>query len=189
MTLRAADLIPEPCTESWDAMRPGGAGRRCDRCSKTVVDLDGMSEAQILEIARPGTCARLAIDAEGRVRVAPARLVPIARLRRRQAPVVVAAAIAMVAACTPHARPVDAAPAQAELESVSRRDDGMPRHLLGAMAGPRRVSPTKMDATAVACDTLPSHPLGHPARGGDDARGLVETGDLSKADLLAFCDP
>jgi hypothetical protein len=191
MTLRVADLIAEPCTESWDAMTPGGAGRRCDRCSKTVVDLDGMTEAQIVEVARPGTCVRLPTDAQGRVRVAPAQLVPLARLRRHHAPVV-AAAMAMMIACTPHARPVDSAPAKPEpvlLESVSRRDDGMPRHMLGAVAGTPRVRPTKIDASGVACDTLPSHPLGHPARGDDYARGLVGTGDLAKADLLAFCDP
>lgn len=41
--------IDSPCSESWEDMRPTEGGRHCNRCAKTVVDLSGMTDSQVLE--------------------------------------------------------------------------------------------------------------------------------------------
>ncbi len=39
--------IPQPCSESWDAMQPAASGRHCAQCDKTVIDFTGMSAEEI----------------------------------------------------------------------------------------------------------------------------------------------
>jgi hypothetical protein len=53
--------IPQPCTESWEAMTPTGAGRHCAACQKTVVDFTWKTDAEILAYlasASGETCGR-----------------------------------------------------------------------------------------------------------------------------------
>lgn len=50
--------VPDPCSESWNAMTPLPGGRYCSRCEKTVVDFSAMSEQQML---------RYVLQREGRV--------------------------------------------------------------------------------------------------------------------------
>lgn len=217
MTLRAVDLITEPCSERWDAMDGDGKRRMCARCSKTVVDLSGMTEVEVLAHARPGTCVRLPIDDAGRVRFAAASLLPISRLRARPALVIAAppiaiAAMAMMIACTPHVRPQAEPEPEVEVEVVTpvvtpreasepstTRDDrsGDPDrvsgHTMGAVAGTPRYSRTEVYYEGVRpglvpCDTLPRHPFGSPANL-DSGRALIGEKDLRTADLLARCDP
>lgn len=179
----------------------------CARCSKTVVDLSGMTEAEVLAHAQPGTCVRLPTDAEGRVRFA-APVVPLSRLRSRPAPAIAVAALAMTVACTPHVRPevepepapppvvVTAAPtptavAEPLVIEVPRNPDR--GHMMGAVMGKpvyksRPVHYRGPYRGGVLCDTLEEHPLGAPANT-DEGWGLLPAKELAKADLLARCDP
>jgi hypothetical protein len=53
--------IPEPCSESWEAMTPADKGRFCAACQKTVIDLSVMTDAEIytlLNNAAAGLCGR-----------------------------------------------------------------------------------------------------------------------------------
>jgi len=53
--------IARPCEESWERMPPEGQGRFCAACSKTVVDLTGFSDQELLAfLGRAGknTCGR-----------------------------------------------------------------------------------------------------------------------------------
>jgi hypothetical protein len=56
--------IPQPCSESWDAMTPATAGRHCAACQKTVVDFTLKTDAEILaylaKAAAGRTCGRFA---------------------------------------------------------------------------------------------------------------------------------
>ena len=40
--------IPTPCHEDWQQMAPGGDGRFCERCSKTVIDFTALSDQEII---------------------------------------------------------------------------------------------------------------------------------------------
>jgi hypothetical protein len=40
-------LIPNPCSENWDNMKPNGNGRHCSVCDKTVVDFTKLSDNEI----------------------------------------------------------------------------------------------------------------------------------------------
>lgn len=47
--------IAEPCTENWETMQPEDRGRFCAACQKTVVDLTGLSDKELLtHLARVG---------------------------------------------------------------------------------------------------------------------------------------
>ncbi|MBO2010389.1 carboxypeptidase-like regulatory domain-containing protein [Hymenobacter negativus] len=70
--------IPQPCSESWDAMTPTAAGRHCAACQKTVVDFTQKTDAELLAyFAQPSsnTCGRFWDDQLSR----PLRL-PVAPL-------------------------------------------------------------------------------------------------------------
>ena len=57
--------IPQPCSESWDAMTPTGTGRHCAACAKVVVDFTQQTDAEILAyLARSSghACGRLRAD-------------------------------------------------------------------------------------------------------------------------------
>ncbi|MBX2927651.1 MAG: carboxypeptidase regulatory-like domain-containing protein [Saprospiraceae bacterium] len=57
--------VPDPCSESWDAMMPLPGGRYCSRCEKTVVDFSAMPEQQMLGymLQREGrVCGRFRSD-------------------------------------------------------------------------------------------------------------------------------
>jgi hypothetical protein len=41
-------LIPEPCTENWEAMQPKGCGRFCVQCSKTVIDFTDVPDEALV---------------------------------------------------------------------------------------------------------------------------------------------
>ncbi|RYY86457.1 MAG: T9SS type A sorting domain-containing protein [Chitinophagaceae bacterium] len=71
--------IPEPCHESWDAMRPKAGGRHCLSCQKTVVDFSGMSDRQLAEYFRNysgGACGRLHGDQLERALTIPRKPFP-----------------------------------------------------------------------------------------------------------------
>jgi hypothetical protein len=202
MTLRAADLIGEPCTEAWDEMEGAGARRSCARCSKTVVDLSGMTEDEVLAHARPGTCVRVPIDEDGGIRLAMP-IVPLSRLRARPAPALAAVAIAVTMACTPHVRPdaepmpiavvTPEVPTPSEPTILEVRREPARGHMMGAVMGTPRYKREPVfyrgaDKGGVLCDTLDEHPLGSPAKL-EEGHGLVPAKELAKADLLARCDP
>jgi hypothetical protein len=67
--------IPQPCSESWDAMTPTEAGRHCAACQKTVVDFTQKTDTEILAYfaqPRSGICGRLWSDQLART-LQPAR--------------------------------------------------------------------------------------------------------------------
>ncbi|MFD2722083.1 carboxypeptidase-like regulatory domain-containing protein [Hymenobacter monticola] len=74
--------IPQPCSESWDAMRPVAQGRHCAACQKTVVDFTHKTDAEILALlagaAGGRTCGRFAAGQLGRPlqRATPAAPMP-----------------------------------------------------------------------------------------------------------------
>lgn len=76
--------IPQPCSESWDAMTPTSAGRHCAACQKTVVDFTQKTDAELLAyFAQPsaGTCGRFWADQLARP-IQPAEvLAPVSRWR------------------------------------------------------------------------------------------------------------
>lgn len=209
MTLRIAELIPEPCTEPWDAMSGGQTRRVCARCNKAVHDLSGLTEPELRRAIEGGAsmCVQLVVDAGGFV-VFPMRapadvLVPIARLRPR-APPSAAAALAVLAACTPHARPEAPPPEPAavvtplvELEHIEHRAAAPTPapvetyRMGGAVLGaPRDTAVPRLAdlEDTVPCDTIAKHPQGRPA-GLDAGRALLDDDELAKADLLARCEP
>jgi hypothetical protein len=47
--------IPQPCSESWAAMKPMGLGRFCSHCQKTVTDITNMSDKQIVQLFQQNT--------------------------------------------------------------------------------------------------------------------------------------
>lgn len=59
--------FPDPCGESWDAMRPSGCDRICATCSETVHDLARLTvqEAEAL-LREPGKhCVRAQVGPDG----------------------------------------------------------------------------------------------------------------------------
>jgi len=62
--------IPEPCNKRWEEMTPGGQGRYCDRCNKTVTDFSVYSDAELHRFftkPQEGVCGRFATRQLGRV--------------------------------------------------------------------------------------------------------------------------
>jgi hypothetical protein len=97
--------IAEPCHEDWDAMTPRERGRFCDRCSKDVHDLSGMTEDEAREFLRERAGTRICVNyrhhGDGRIQFrAPSRVATAT------ATVIAATALA---ACTPHDVPRKAA--------------------------------------------------------------------------------
>ncbi|MBN9381162.1 MAG: T9SS type A sorting domain-containing protein [Chitinophagaceae bacterium] len=71
--------IPTPCHEKWEKMLPTEDGRHCAVCEKTVVDLTGMSDMEIIRyMTRAGSnvCGRLLPSQINR------RLVPMSPVQR-----------------------------------------------------------------------------------------------------------
>ena len=65
--------FPEPCGESWDAMRPSGCDRICATCSETVHDLAQLTaqEAEAL-LREPGKhCVRAQVGPDGSLSLRP----------------------------------------------------------------------------------------------------------------------
>ncbi|MGI4741862.1 MAG: carboxypeptidase-like regulatory domain-containing protein [Janthinobacterium lividum] len=58
--------LPQPCTESWNAMTPTATGRHCAACQKTVVDFTEKTDTEILayfrQVGAGETCGRLRAD-------------------------------------------------------------------------------------------------------------------------------
>lgn len=69
MTQRLTLSIPEPCSESWDAMQPREQGRFCAACAKEVIDFTEMSEEDLLQffLRQKGqpVCGRLRKEQQG----------------------------------------------------------------------------------------------------------------------------
>jgi hypothetical protein len=66
--------IDNPCSESWDHMRPDHQGRFCSSCEKTVVDFTGMSDQEVISwIAKQkgNICGRFQGEQLNRDLVAP----------------------------------------------------------------------------------------------------------------------
>ena len=77
--------IPQPCSESWDAMSPAATGRHCAACAKTVVDFTLQTDAEILAhlagAASGRTCGRFAAGQLERPLQRAAPVAPAARWR------------------------------------------------------------------------------------------------------------
>ena len=72
--------IPEPCHEDWNRMSPGGQGRFCGSCQKTVTDFTNMSDAQLVAFfKRPKTsvCGRFHQEQLERDILIPRKRIPI----------------------------------------------------------------------------------------------------------------
>ncbi|MFM7378518.1 MAG: hypothetical protein ACKO1O_10405 [Erythrobacter sp.] len=65
--------FPEPCVESWDAMRPTGCHRHCATCDKVIHDLAALTieEAEALLAREEEACVRAEIGRGGVVRLKP----------------------------------------------------------------------------------------------------------------------
>ncbi len=65
--------IPEPCHQSWDEMRPDGAGRHCDSCKKIVIDFTNMTDEQVkaylISHEGSGVCGRFQNSQVERIRI------------------------------------------------------------------------------------------------------------------------
>lgn len=88
--------VPKPCHENWNAMTPaadgapGIAGRHCDSCQHTVMDLTRVSDTQLIDLFRKDAmpkCARLSqgqldrvitLEADRSPRLLPAAAVGLA---------------------------------------------------------------------------------------------------------------
>ncbi|HWB73719.1 MAG TPA: hypothetical protein VG755_02165 [Nannocystaceae bacterium] len=200
MSLHVADLIPEPCSEDWNAMVGEGTRRFCERCSKAVVDLSGLSEAELLRVIDRGEsqCVQLIVDREGTIVFRATPLVPATRLRAR-APATAAVALAVLTACTPHVLPEAplpepapiVAPTAAIVPSANVTSPESPRtyRMGGALLGAHTASPqrAKLEGT-VPCDTIAKTSHGRPTGTGGE-RALLDDRELEQADLLARCDP
>jgi hypothetical protein len=55
-------VIPQPCSENWNTMRPEEGGKYCDSCQKTVIDFTKQSDEEImnyfLQYQSQPTCGR-----------------------------------------------------------------------------------------------------------------------------------
>jgi TonB-dependent SusC/RagA subfamily outer membrane receptor len=55
-------VLTKPCSEQWDDMQQSGAGRYCDRCEKSIVDLTTKSDAELIRFFQnkaDSVCGRL----------------------------------------------------------------------------------------------------------------------------------
>lgn len=200
MSLHIADLIPEPCSEDWNAMIGDGTRRFCERCSKAVVDLSGASEAELLRLVDRGEsqCVQLIVDRDGAIVFPTAPFVPVTRLRART-PATAAVALAVLAACTPHVLPEEPTPEPPPIVTASDAIVPMAKAVApeppqtyrmgGAILGARSSAPrgAKLEGT-VPCDTIAKTSHGRPT-GVDGERALLDDRELAQADLLARCDP
>jgi hypothetical protein len=96
-------LIPNPCPESWDRLKPEEQGHFCESCQTKVWDLSAMTEdeAQAL-LANPPAgdfCVSYRERRDGGVAHRPPPVVPANRLMRRL-PAAAGLSLAL-AACTP----------------------------------------------------------------------------------------
>jgi hypothetical protein len=95
--------IASPCTADWTAMTLADRGRFCGQCDKVVRELAQLTEVEARALlAAPSTeglCVRYVHDATGEI-VFRRDVVPVTRLVRRAAAVVLAAAtLPFVAGC------------------------------------------------------------------------------------------
>lgn len=68
--------VTSPCQQSWETMKPRPDGRFCDACSKSVIDLTLMSDAELLRFFRnkpANICGRLHPDQLNRTLFQPRR--------------------------------------------------------------------------------------------------------------------
>lgn len=200
MSLHIADLIAEPCSEDWNAMVGGGTRRFCQRCSKAVVDLSGLGEAELQQAIDRGesACVQLLVDRDGMIVFPSAPFVPITRLRARS-PATAAVALAVLTACTPHVLPDEPMPepppivtshdAIVPMAKVAAPEPPQTFRMGGAIKGPSSPIPARAQLEGtVPCDTIAKTTHGRPT-GSDDGRALLDDRELAKADLLARCDP
>ncbi len=65
--------VPKPCHENWNAMTPaadpttGIAGRHCDSCQHTVMDLTRVSDAQLIDLFRKDAMPKCARFSQGQL--------------------------------------------------------------------------------------------------------------------------
>ncbi|MES2455767.1 MAG: hypothetical protein V4594_09515 [Bacteroidota bacterium] len=55
-------VLTSPCSEQWDDMQQSGAGRYCDSCEKSIVDLSTKSDAELIRFFKnkaDHVCGRL----------------------------------------------------------------------------------------------------------------------------------
>lgn len=99
--------IPEPCNKRWEEMTPGGQGRHCGQCNKTVTDFSGYNDTELHRFfSKPhkGVCGRFATRQLGRVLPVPHQ--PQSRLYR----IVAALGLTILAAGYPARKSYSQAP-------------------------------------------------------------------------------
>lgn len=114
--MRISISVPNPCHENWNAMAPATAGRHCDKCQHTVMDLTQASDRQLIDLFRADAmpkCARFTqgqLDRVIALEERSARLLPAAAVGAAMA---IGAPAADAQNCTPTVgkmaitRPVD----------------------------------------------------------------------------------
>lgn len=69
-------VLTNPCSEQWDDMQQSGAGRYCDRCEKSILDLTTKSDAELIQFFKnkaDNVCGRLLPGQLNRKLVLPAQ--------------------------------------------------------------------------------------------------------------------
>lgn len=74
--------FPNPCTETWEQMKPTGCHRLCARCDKVIHDLSQLDidEAETLLSRGEDSCVRAQINGGGEIALRPARSGRIGKL-------------------------------------------------------------------------------------------------------------
>ena len=63
--------FPKPCSERWEAMRPEGCNRFCERCEKLIHDLSQLTLQEAEHLVRSGTdiCVRAEVGVGGVIKL------------------------------------------------------------------------------------------------------------------------
>ncbi len=67
-------VLTNPCSQQWDDLQPAGAGRYCDRCEKSILDLTTKSDAELIQFfqnKQDNVCGRLLTSQLNRKLVSP----------------------------------------------------------------------------------------------------------------------
>ena len=61
--------IKNPCTQSWDHMKPMGTGRHCNSCNKVIHDFTNMNDQELLSMLQSGkySCGMFTKDQMGTI--------------------------------------------------------------------------------------------------------------------------
>lgn len=99
--------VPEPCSQSWEAMKGGDQSRFCDSCEKDIYNLSEMTRREAKKLifqSKESVCIRLEKDTRGKVKTLKKQLHQITR-RLPIAAGVLAASLTMTSAADAQRRP------------------------------------------------------------------------------------